>query len=59
MGGRVIDITGQRFASLVALKSHKLIPKAGMTWSCICDCGKTVIVLGERLRSGPRNYQGR
>lgn len=53
-----IDITGQRFGRLVAIK---LIPKEERTWSnkerawlCKCDCGKETIVrhrnlLGKRV----------
>ena len=53
-----IDITGQRFGRLVAIK---LIPKEERTWSnkerawlCKCDCGKEVVVrqrnlLGKRI----------
>lgn len=53
-----IDITGQRFGRLVAIK---LIPKEERTWSnkerawlCKCDCGKEIIVrqrnlLGKRV----------
>ena len=53
-----IDITGQRFGRLVAIK---LIPKEERTWSnkerawlCKCDCGNEVIVrqrnlLGKRI----------
>ncbi len=50
-----IDITGQRFGHLVALK---LIPKEERTWSnkerawlCRCDCGNEVIVRQRSLLS--------
>ena len=49
-----IDITGQRFGRLVAMK---LIPKEERTWSnkerawlCKCDCGNEVIVRQRNLR---------
>ena len=49
-----IDITGQRFGRLTAIK---LIPKEERTWSnkerawlCKCDCGKEVIVRQRSLR---------
>lgn len=46
-----VDITGQRFGRLAVIsqtenKGHE----AG--WSCRCDCGKTVVIRGSRLRSG-------
>lgn len=50
-----IDITGQRFGRLVAIK---LIPKEERTWSnkerawlCKCDCGNEVIVRQRNLLS--------
>lgn len=50
-----IDITGQRFGRLTAIK---LIPKEERTWSnkerawlCKCDCGNEVIVRQRNLRS--------
>lgn len=49
-----IDITGQRFGRLVALR---LVPREERTWSnkerawvCQCDCGNTVIVRQRSLR---------
>ena len=49
-----IDITGQRFGRLVALK---LVPREERTWSnkerawvCQCDCGNTIIVRQRNLR---------
>lgn len=50
-----IDITGQRFGRLVAIK---LIPQEERTWSnrerawlCKCDCGNEVVVRQRCLRS--------
>ena len=50
-----IDITGQRFGRLTAIK---LIPKEERTWSnkerawlCKCDCGNEIIVRQRSLRS--------
>lgn len=50
-----IDITGQRFGRLTAIK---LIPREERTWSnkerawlCKCDCGNEVIVRQRNLRS--------
>lgn len=50
-----IDITGQRFGRLTAMK---LIPKEERTWSnkerawlCKCDCGNEIIVRQRSLRS--------
>lgn len=46
-----IDITGQRFGKLVALKD---VGSNGnnILWKCKCDCGNNIIVPSSRLRSG-------
>lgn len=51
---KVVDITGQRFNFLVAIRPyHSKKPKAGATfWLCKCDCGSEVVVRGNSLRSG-------
>jgi hypothetical protein len=57
MGRASIDITGQRFGRLVALRKvgHE-INKAGktfhVTWECVCDCGAVVTKSGSKLRQG-------
>lgn len=46
-----IDITGQRFGRLVAVRyDHTDNNRA--VWECRCDCGNTVYVSGKLLRSG-------
>ena len=53
-----IDITGQRFGRLVALKKTQCghVSQDGKRmrakWLCKCDCGNDVEVLSESLRSG-------
>lgn len=47
----MIDLVGNKYGRLtviefVELKNHKTY------WKCICDCGLTVIVTGNNLRSG-------
>ena len=44
---KLIDLTGQRFGRLTALK-RSAAPK----WLCQCDCGTTVAVNGYSLRHG-------
>lgn len=47
----VVDITGQRFGRLVVIE--RAGSKNGKAyWLCKCDCGKTVTVNGQTLRSG-------
>jgi hypothetical protein len=57
MGGRVIDVSGQRFGRLVAIAYEK--PERGPgAWRCRCDCGGEVLVTGSALRSGDRGSCG-
>lgn len=49
--GKVKDLTGQRFHKLVALKclgikNHK------SQWLCMCDCGNSIVVASDKLKSG-------
>lgn len=48
---RYIDITGQRYGRLVAIRSHHNDGKREY-WECKCDCGNTVIVRKSHLRAG-------
>lgn len=54
--GKFIDMTGQRFGSLIVLNrdSDHIQPNGVKTvmWRCKCDCGKETIVAGIRLRKG-------
>lgn len=45
-----IDITGQRFGRLVAIES--IHGHGQLRWKCQCDCGKTVVVKSQSLRTG-------
>ncbi|MCI8935066.1 MAG: hypothetical protein HFE80_11265 [Clostridiaceae bacterium] len=46
-----LDLTGQRFGRLVALRPAENI--GGRTaWLCRCDCGRETVVRTSRLRSG-------
>ena len=47
----MIDLVGKKYGRLtviefVEIKNHKTY------WKCVCDCGLTVIVTGNNLRSG-------
>ena len=50
--GKAIDITGQKFERLTATKLIDMPDKNGAYWECKCDCGKTIITRGNRLRMG-------
>jgi len=47
-----IDMTGQRFGSLVALYFTREFGNAPLFWVCQCDCGATTTVSGKHLRTG-------
>ena len=51
--GNLIDLTGKRFGRLTVI--HRCENKNGgrfPAWTCKCDCGKIVDVLGCNLRTG-------
>lgn len=48
-----IDLTGQRFGKWLVLSRNDEDDKHGnVRWSCLCDCGKLVTVIGCSLRNG-------
>ena len=49
--GNIIDITGQKFNHLYVI-SHAFNKSGRSYWNCLCDCGKTVVVLGASLKNG-------
>lgn len=46
----VIDLTGQRFGRLVALKQVARGPDGRIRWLCRCDCGTERITMAKSLR---------
>jgi hypothetical protein len=50
--GKKIDLSGQRFGKLVALKDVGRTKSGGVLWNCLCDCGKTHVVAQGNLHSG-------
>lgn len=48
---RIVDITGERFGRLVALKRVGSDGHSAL-WLCRCDCGNTKVVTLPHLRSG-------
>lgn len=49
---KIIDITGQRFGSLVALEKDNSRHSSNTYWWFQCDCGKKVSILGKNVRNG-------
>lgn len=49
---RRVNLTGQRFGKLTALKPVDIPTKAGSFWLCQCDCGNTTIANTANLKKG-------
>lgn len=47
---RLLDLTGKRFGRL--LVRSRVGTNTPVQWKCKCDCGKTTIVVSQRLREG-------
>jgi len=49
---RLIDLTGKRFGRLVVL--GRAANRYGKTpcWSCLCDCGGSIVTAGMSLKRG-------
>ncbi|MFC9181389.1 hypothetical protein ACFTZJ_11935 [Streptomyces globisporus] len=56
MAPRKIDLTGHRYGALVVVAEADPITypsgSKAARWSCACDCGTTVTVVGAKLRNG-------
>lgn len=48
----LIDLTNQRFGSLLVLERAPNYKSGAARWKCLCDCGKEVIVPSNNLRQG-------
>lgn len=48
---KALDLTGQRFGRLVALRQVQSRARHAM-WLCRCDCGKEIVTRGTGLRYG-------
>ena len=49
---RKTEMNGLRFGQLVVLKEAGKSRNGLVSWLCLCECGKTTVVRGDRLRSG-------
>lgn len=52
MGGRIRDLTGQRFGRLLAQQRLPAKKDGSYLWRCLCDCGKTAFVPASALTKG-------
>lgn len=49
---KIVDISGQRFGSLVAMFREPSTNSRRSNWRCLCDCGDTKSIYLGNLRSG-------
>ncbi len=52
MGRQRLDLTGQTFGRLTAIKWAGTNKQGNSEWLCKCECGKKVVVNSQRLKSG-------
>lgn len=52
MGKKPLNLAGQRFGRLTAIKRVESNKQGNTQWKCICDCGNEVIVNSQYLKSG-------
>jgi hypothetical protein len=57
MGGKRVDLTGQRFTRLLVV-SRARTSASGWFWNVVCDCGNTRQVRTARLLSGEQKSCG-
>ena len=53
----LIEMTGQKIGRLTVVGLHDDVA-TGTRWVCKCDCGRSVVVAGTRLRSGHKTSCG-
>ena len=60
MANRRLDLTGQRFGRLTAIRPTDERQRVSVVWECRCDCdpNKPVFVSSEHLRSGNKKSCG-
>jgi hypothetical protein len=46
----VVDLTGKKFGRLLVVSQSTT--SSPLKWNCVCDCGKTSVVEGGKLKSG-------
>lgn len=50
--GQICNLNGLRFGRLTVVGFSGLNKHRKATWNCLCDCGKSVIVVGASLTNG-------
>lgn len=54
----VMDLTGQRFGNLTALRLSKLRLNGVITWECQCDCGNMTLANETQLQNQTKTSCG-
>lgn len=49
---KAIDMTGRKYGRLTVVSKSGRTDDGKITWLCLCDCGGSAVVCGQRLRSG-------
>jgi hypothetical protein len=49
--GKFINLKGKKFNHLTVLKQHPIRLNKKIKWSCRCECGNKIIVLGANLKN--------
>jgi hypothetical protein len=47
-----LELTGQKFGRLTAVRDIAIIKGQGAQWLCRCDCGNEAKIIAKRLKSG-------
>jgi hypothetical protein len=53
-----IDLTGQKFGKVTAIKPTKERKDGRVVWECLCDCGNIVYISSHDLQQGRKNSCG-
>ncbi len=52
MAAKINDLTGKKVNRLTVLSRAGIDSQRCITWNCLCDCGKSVLVSGRHLKEG-------
>ena len=52
MGRKPLELEGQKFGRLTAIKWVSTNKQGNSEWLCKCDCGNETIVNSQRLKTG-------
>lgn len=47
-----LNLTGQKFGRLLAIKDAGRNKSQQVIWECLCECGKTALVVSSKLKNG-------